>query len=92
MDSINLSIESLRLWQSLLHHNVGLDSIAGAQLILVSQLQLLLSNHDIEKATELECEYAAALITVASRERTLTSNISTLLGKWSAQLSALSNT
>ncbi|EZA59089.1 RNA polymerase II-associated protein [Ooceraea biroi] len=90
-DSISLSIESLRLWQSLLYYDVGLDSIAGARLTLISQLQLLLSNHDIENASELECEYATTLIVVASRENTLRSNISTLLAKWSTQLSSLSN-
>ncbi|XP_014481418.1 PREDICTED: RNA polymerase II-associated protein 1 [Dinoponera quadriceps] len=90
-DDINLSIESLRLWRLLLHYEVGLDSVAGSQLTLMSQLQLLLSNHDIQSASELACEYAAALIAVASRERTLKPSISILLAKWSTQLSVVSN-
>ncbi|EFN89719.1 RNA polymerase II-associated protein 1 [Harpegnathos saltator] len=90
-DDINLSIESLRLWCLLLQYEVGLDSVAGAQLILLSQLQLLLSNHDIQSTSELACEHAAALIAVASHERTLKPNISILLAKWSTQLSTVSS-
>ncbi|XP_032680594.1 RNA polymerase II-associated protein 1 isoform X2 [Odontomachus brunneus] len=90
-DDINLSIESLRLWRLLLHYEVGLDSVTGAQLILLSQLQLLLSNHDIQNTSELACEHAAALIAVASYEKTLKPNISVLLAKWNTQLSTLSN-
>ncbi|KYQ57281.1 RNA polymerase II-associated protein 1 [Trachymyrmex zeteki] len=90
-DHINLSIESLRLWRMLLHYEVGLDSVMGAQLTLVSQLQLLLSNHDIQNTSELACEHAAALIAVASHEKTLKPNISTLLMKWSTQFSSVSN-
>lgn len=90
-DNVNLSIESLRLWRLLLRYEVGLDSIAGAQLILLSQLQLLLSNHDIQNTSELACEHAAALVAVASREKSLKPIISTLLAKWSTQLSAVSN-
>ncbi|XP_012059010.1 PREDICTED: RNA polymerase II-associated protein 1 [Atta cephalotes] len=90
-DHINLSIESLRLWRMLLHYKVGLDSVTGAQLTLISQLQLLLSNHDIQNTSELACEHAAALIAVASHEKILKSNISTLLMKWSTQFSSVSN-
>ncbi|XP_018394974.1 PREDICTED: RNA polymerase II-associated protein 1 isoform X2 [Cyphomyrmex costatus] len=90
-DHINLSIESLRLWRMLLHYEVGLDSVTGAQLTLVSQLQLLLSNHDIQNTSELACEHAAALIAVASHEKTLKPNIFTLLMKWSTQFSSVSN-
>ncbi|XP_036147552.1 RNA polymerase II-associated protein 1 isoform X2 [Monomorium pharaonis] len=42
-DDIIISIESLRLWKILLHYKIGLDSVMGAQLTLVSQLQLLLT-------------------------------------------------
>lgn len=90
-DDINLSIESLRLWRVLLHYEVGLDSVTGARLTLVSQLQLLLSNHDIQNTSELACEHAAALIAVAGHEKTLKPNISTLLAKWSTQFSSVSN-
>ncbi|XP_071631277.1 RNA polymerase II-associated protein 1 isoform X2 [Temnothorax longispinosus] len=90
-NDISLSIESLRLWRILLHYEIGLDSVAGAQLTLISQLQLLLSNHDIQNTSELACEHAAALIAVASHEKTLKPNISTLLAKWSTQLSSVSN-
>ncbi|KYN10155.1 RNA polymerase II-associated protein 1 [Trachymyrmex cornetzi] len=90
-DYINLSIESLRLWRMLLHYKVGLDSVTGAQLTLISQLQLLLSNHDIQNTSELACEHAAALIAVASHEKMLKPNISTLLMKWSTQFSSVSN-
>ncbi|XP_012214990.2 RNA polymerase II-associated protein 1 [Linepithema humile] len=91
-DDINLSIESLRLWRMMLHHGIGLDSVAGALLTLMSQLQLLLSNHDIQNASELACEHAAALIAVASREKTLKPILSTLLAKWSTQFSSMSST
>ncbi|KAG5327548.1 RPAP1 protein, partial [Pseudoatta argentina] len=90
-DHINLSIESLRLWRMLLHYKVGLDSVTGAQLTLISQLQLLLSNHDIQNTSELACEHAAALIAVASHEKMLKPNISTLLMKWSTQFSSISS-
>lgn len=68
-----------------------MDSLTGAQLFLVSQLQLLLSNHDIQNASELSCEYAAALIAVASCLTPLRPNISILLSKWSTQLLSLNN-
>ncbi|XP_017882607.1 RNA polymerase II-associated protein 1 isoform X1 [Ceratina calcarata] len=87
--SFNLSIESLRLWRTLLLYDEATDSLTGAQLILVSQLQLLLSNHDIQNASELACEYAAALIAVASCLAPLKENISVLLSKWSTQLMSL---
>ncbi|EGI64919.1 PREDICTED: RNA polymerase II-associated protein 1 [Acromyrmex echinatior] len=90
-DHINLSIESLRLWRILLHYKVGLDSVTGAQLTLISQLQLLLSNHDIQNTSELACEHAAALIAIASHEKMFKPNISTLLMKWSTQFSSVSN-
>ncbi|CAK9798178.1 RNA polymerase II-associated protein 1 [Anthophora plagiata] len=89
--SFNLSIESLRLWKTLLLHEEAVDGLTGAQLILVSQLQLLLSNHDIQCASELSCEYAAALIAVASCLTPLKANISVLLSKWSTQLLSLNN-
>ncbi|KOC63085.1 RNA polymerase II-associated protein 1 [Habropoda laboriosa] len=89
--SFNLSIESLRLWKTLLLHEEAVDSLTGAQLVLVSQLQLLLSNHDIQRASELSCEYAAALIAVASCLTPLKANISVLLSKWSTQLLSLNN-
>ncbi|CAL7951795.1 unnamed protein product [Xylocopa violacea] len=89
--SFNLSIESLRLWKTILLHKEAIDSVTGAQLILVSQLQLLLSNHDIQSASELSCEYAAALIAVASHLIPLRANISVLLLKWSTQLLSLNN-
>ena len=89
--SFNLSIESLRLWKTLLLHGEAMDSLTGAQLILVSQLQLLLSNHDIQNASELSCEYAACLIAVASCLPPLKANISVLLSKWSTQLLTLDN-
>ena len=87
--SFNLSIESLRLWKTLLLYDEAVDSLTGAQLILVSQLQLLLSNHDIKNAYELSCEYAAALIAVASCLTPLKANMSVLLSKWSTQLLSL---
>lgn len=88
-EGIKISIESLRLWKMLLHHKVAMDSIEGAQLTIVSQLQLLLCNHDIGKAPELACEYAAALIAVASTLNSLKEHISVLLSKWSTQLLSL---
>ncbi|XP_043262714.1 RNA polymerase II-associated protein 1 isoform X1 [Colletes gigas] len=90
-ESINLSIESLRLWKTLLLHGEAMDSLNGVQLILLSQLQLLLSNHDIRNASELSCEYAANLIAVASCLTSLKANISILLLKWSTQLLSLTN-
>ncbi|KAM0733735.1 RNA polymerase II-associated protein 1 [Formica fusca] len=89
-DDLHLSIESLRLWRILLHYEIGLESVAGA---LISQLQLLLCNHDIQNTSknELAYERAAALIAVASHERSLRSNISTLLKKWNTQFSSVSN-
>lgn len=69
----------------------AIDSLSGAQLILMSQLQLLLSNHDIQNISELSCEYAAALIAVASCLVPLKANISDLLFKWSIQLLSLDN-
>ncbi|XP_053990065.1 RNA polymerase II-associated protein 1 isoform X1 [Hylaeus volcanicus] len=89
--NLNLSIESLRLWKTLLLHREAMDSLTGAQLILLSQLQILLSNHDIQNASELSCEYAAALIAVASCLPFLKPNISILLLKWSTQLLTLTN-
>ncbi|XP_020282059.1 RNA polymerase II-associated protein 1 isoform X2 [Pseudomyrmex gracilis] len=86
----NLGIESLRLWQMLLHYEISSDSVLGAVLILNSQLQLLLSNHDIQNMSELSCEYAAALITVTSYGRELMPHVSTLLEKWSVQFSLMS--
>ncbi|XP_076618567.1 RNA polymerase II-associated protein 1 isoform X2 [Colletes latitarsis] len=90
-ESIDLSIESLRLWKTLLLHGEAMDSLTGVQLILLSQLQLLLSNHDIQNASELSCEYAANLIAVASCLTSLKANISILLLKWSTQLLSLTN-
>lgn len=89
-DDLDLSIESLRLWRTLLHYEIGLESVANT---LISQLQLLLSNHDIQSTSknELAHERAAALIAVASCEKSLRSNISTLLKKWSTQFSSVSN-
>ncbi|KAK9297181.1 hypothetical protein QLX08_009046 [Tetragonisca angustula] len=89
--SYNLIIENLRLWRTLLLYENAVDSLTGAQLFLVSQLQLLLSNHDIQNASELSCEYAAALIAVASCLTPLKANISILLSKWSTQLLSLNN-
>lgn len=68
-----------------------MDSIEGAQLTLVSQLQLLLCNHDIGKAADLACEHATALIAVATTLNSFKENISVLLSKWSRQLSSLSS-
>ncbi|XP_011258962.2 RNA polymerase II-associated protein 1 [Camponotus floridanus] len=89
-DDLELSIESLRLWRMLLHYEIGLESVTGA---LISQLQLLLSNHDIQSTSknELACERAAALIAVASHERNLRLNMSTLLKKWNTQFLSVSN-
>ncbi|XP_076237613.1 RNA polymerase II-associated protein 1 [Calliopsis andreniformis] len=87
--SFNLSIESLRLWRTLLFHGEAMDSLTGAQLILLSQLQLLLSNYDIHSASELSCEYAASVIAVASCLPPLRANVSVLLSKWSTQLLSL---
>ncbi|XP_046616929.1 RNA polymerase II-associated protein 1 isoform X1 [Neodiprion virginianus] len=87
--SINLCIESLRLWKMLLLRGVGLESVGGAQFTILSQLQNLLSNHDIGPASELACEHAAALITVAGFEPSLRSHLSTLLSKWSTQLATV---
>ncbi|XP_003704937.3 RNA polymerase II-associated protein 1 [Megachile rotundata] len=89
--SFNLSIESLRLWKTLLLNEEAEDSLTGAQLILISQLQLLLAHHDLQNASELSCEYAAALIAVASCLTPLKVNISVLLTKWSTQLLSLNN-
>jgi len=89
--NINLVIESLRLWQLLLYYNVALDGIAGIQLTFRSQMQSFLCYHDIQKTHELECEYITTLIILANHETTLRSEISTLLAKWSTQLSSLSN-
>ncbi|XP_047347200.1 RNA polymerase II-associated protein 1 isoform X1 [Vespa velutina] len=90
-EGIKINIESLRLWKLLLHHKVAMDSIEGAQLTLISQLQLLLCNHDIGKAADLACEYATVLIAVASTLNSFKENISVLLSKWSRQLSSLSS-
>lgn len=89
-NDLELSIESLRLWLILLHYEIGLESVAGA---LIPQLQLLLSNHDIQSTSknELACERAAALIAVLSHDRSLHSNMLTLLKKWNTQFSSVSN-
>ncbi|XP_031841517.1 RNA polymerase II-associated protein 1 [Nomia melanderi] len=90
-ESFNLRIESLRLWKLLLLHGEAMDSVTGAQLTLLSQLQLLLSSHNIQTASELSCEYAASLIAVASCLTPLKENISVLLRKWNIQLQSLTN-
>ncbi|XP_066582769.1 RNA polymerase II-associated protein 1 isoform X2 [Prorops nasuta] len=84
--NIILNIEALRLWKLLLTHQLILDSIAGAHLILAAQLQFLLSNHNICESSELKSEYAAALIAVVKCEPAHYLNISILLTKWSTQL------
>ncbi|XP_012252141.2 RNA polymerase II-associated protein 1 [Athalia rosae] len=86
---INLDIESFRLWKLLLVHGIGLESVGGAQLTLVSKLRNLLSNHDIGSTSELACEHAAALITVVQHEPSLTIHLATLLSKWSTQLASI---
>lgn len=68
-----------------------MDSIGGARLAFVSQLQLLLTNHDLGNSSELVCEHAAALIDLAVNEDSLKTIISTLLTKWSTQLSSISS-
>lgn len=88
---LRLAIEALRLWRLICNNNVAADSISGAKLILGSQLQLLLSNHDLTSASELSCEYAAALVALSSREESLRPTISTLLTKWSTQLAKVSS-
>ncbi|XP_015588745.1 RNA polymerase II-associated protein 1 [Cephus cinctus] len=88
---IHLCIESLRLWKFLLIYGAASESISGAQLILVSQLRLLLSNHDLGQSSELACEHAAALVAVTGYEPSLRSNIVTLLSKWSTQLASISS-
>ncbi|XP_078049905.1 RNA polymerase II-associated protein 1 [Augochlora pura] len=89
--SINLGIESLRLWRLLLLHGKAMDSLTGAQLTLVSQLQLLLSNHDLQSASEISCEYAASLVAVAGCLKPLKTNVSVLLRKWVSQLQYLTD-
>lgn len=74
----------------LLHYEISLDSVLAAVLILDSQLQLLLCNHDIQNTSELACEYAATLIAVASYDREVMPHVSTLLEKWSVQFSSVS--
>nr|XP_033335290.1 RNA polymerase II-associated protein 1 [Megalopta genalis] len=84
--TVALGVESLRFWRLLLLHGEATDTLTGAQLILVSQLQLLLCNHDIQSASELSCEYAAALLAVAGCLPPLRTNVSVLLRKWVSQL------
>ncbi|XP_011643526.2 RNA polymerase II-associated protein 1-like [Pogonomyrmex barbatus] len=91
-DDINFNIESLRLWQMLLHYEVELDSVTAAILTIKSQFQRLLDNHNIQNMpSELACEHAAAWIAIASHEKMLKQDISTLLLKWSTQFSSISN-
>lgn len=87
---LRLSIEALRLWQVLHIHEVARESVGGARLMLGSQLQLLLTRHDLMSASELACERATALVIISSYEPTLKSTISTLLSKWSTQLKLIS--
>ncbi|XP_043278774.1 RNA polymerase II-associated protein 1 isoform X2 [Venturia canescens] len=87
---IRLAIESLRLWKLLLALNVAVDSIAGARLQLLSQLRLLLDNHDLGSSSELMCEHAAAVINVSIHESSLISTIRELLNKWTTQLAKVS--
>ncbi|KAG7214110.1 hypothetical protein KM043_001468 [Ampulex compressa] len=87
--SLNLCIESLRLWRILLMHEVAMDSIEGAQMTIISQLQILLSSHDIQNTSEVACEYAACLIALAGTSKLLRSNILVLLQKWSVQLRSI---
>ncbi|XP_057331233.1 RNA polymerase II-associated protein 1 [Microplitis mediator] len=88
---LRLAIEALRLWRLIYKHGVATDSINGARSILNSQLRFLLSNHDLTSASELSCEYAAALVALSSREYSLRPIISTLLTKWSTQLAQVSS-
>ncbi|XP_012288691.1 RNA polymerase II-associated protein 1 [Orussus abietinus] len=87
---VHVRIESLRLWNILLKHKVSLDSTSGAQLTLISQLQLLLCNNNLEDASELTCEYAVALVLIAAHESPLKRFITPLLFKWSTQLASAS--
>ncbi|XP_063989408.1 RNA polymerase II-associated protein 1 [Diachasmimorpha longicaudata] len=86
---IRLSIEALRLWGSLLSQGVSLEVISSVSWILVSQLQTLATNHNLQ-STELSSEHAAALITVSSYAPSLEPFLVTLLGRWSTQLENLS--
>ncbi|KAI4499929.1 hypothetical protein M0802_004799 [Mischocyttarus mexicanus] len=87
---IMLRIESYRLWKLLLNHNLATNSLDGVQLRLAMELEHFLSNHDIRKASEYECEYAIAVIAVSSTLHTFKEKILLLLTKWSSQLFLLS--
>ncbi|XP_034935738.1 RNA polymerase II-associated protein 1 [Chelonus insularis] len=88
---LRLSIEALRLWRFLLTHGLAVDSLSASSQMLASQLQLLLSNHDLGNTSELSCEYATALVHISMLETSLKPIISTLLMKWSTQLSNISS-
>ena len=88
---IEVQTEALRLWKLFLCNNITKDSISGAGLTFLSRLQLLMSNHDLNTASELSCEYAGALVSVAGFEVTLKPIINSLLVKWSTQLATVTN-
>lgn len=83
---LRLITEVLRLWWLIVNSGVAKDSVGGARLMLGTKLQLLLANQNIEGSSELSCEYAAALVVLASREEVLKPTVQTLLKKWSTQL------
>ncbi|XP_014612056.1 PREDICTED: RNA polymerase II-associated protein 1 [Polistes canadensis] len=88
---IMLRIESYRLWKLLLNHNLATNSLDGIQVRLAMELEHFLSNHDIRKASEYECEYAIAIIAVCSTLHTFKEKMLLLLSKWSSQLFSLSS-
>ncbi|XP_011498977.1 PREDICTED: RNA polymerase II-associated protein 1 [Ceratosolen solmsi marchali] len=87
---VRLHIESLRLWRLFLHYDIEKDSIIGARLTLISQLRLLATTLDIDVASPLTCDYAAALIAIAKYDEPLKQHVAVLLAKWSTQLSTIS--
>ncbi|XP_023313719.1 RNA polymerase II-associated protein 1 [Trichogramma pretiosum] len=86
---VRLHIESLRLWRLFLHHGYERDSVVGSRIVLIGQLRLLACNQDLEQASPLACDYAAAVVALARYDEPLKEHVVVLLAKWSTQLAKL---
>ena len=75
-----------------MHFGVETDSIIGARLTLMSQLRILESELNLDSASPLKCDYAAALIAVCKYDDALKQQLSILLAKWSSQLNNVAPT
>ncbi|XP_011303494.1 RNA polymerase II-associated protein 1 [Fopius arisanus] len=85
MASLWLSIESFRLWKTLLDNGLPLETVNGNAYDLACQLRYVFSNHDIS-GSELSSELAAGLVGVSSYGEEFEPILIMLLEKWSTQL------